>query len=50
MTFRDLPRCSTLVPACTGASLLTAAVRKELPQLLNFSVEKAASAKDTKAD
>ena len=43
-------------PACVprarvhSASLLTAAMRKELPSLLNFSVEKAMKEEEKKAD
>ena len=45
------PALLYLVPFCIGASLLTAAYRKELPQLLNFSVEKSKeAAKEGKAD
>ncbi len=34
------PALLYLVPACIGASLLVAAVRGELPAMLNFSLEK----------
>ena len=45
------PALLYLVPACIGASLLTAWYRKELPTLLNFSVEKATAEKEeTKKD
>ena len=44
------PALLYLVPACIGASLLTAAVRGELADLLNFSVEKKEEKEAKKAD
>ena len=44
------PALLYLVPACIGASLLTAAARGELKELLNFSVEKSAKDKEGKAE
>merc|ERR1711871_1271144 len=46
------PALLYLVPACIGASLLSSAVKGELSELLNFSVEKAkaeASSEEKKA-
>ena len=40
------PALLYLVPACIGASLLTAAARGEVQTLLNFSVEKPKDAKE----
>ena len=44
----NLPSSSSAASA--APSLLTAAMRKELPSLLNFSVEKAMKEEEKKAD
>jgi len=44
------PALLYLVPACIGASLLTAAYRGELGMLVNYSVEKKAAEDATKKD